>query len=61
MPFPTLPVALRVSLGLPLPTSTPLGIHQEVSRVRQMRLKRFDVGGVFRQPHLRFVAPQRYA
>jgi len=46
MPHPTLPRTLGFRWGLPCLLSTPLCIHQEISRVHHEGLKRNAVGGV---------------
>jgi hypothetical protein len=51
--------ASGISLGFPLPTSTPFSIPGEVSRVRHVRLKRNDLGGVFSMSLPLFAASQR--
>ncbi len=47
MPYPTPHVALGFRWALAYLLPTPLSIHHEGSRVRSVRLKRDDVGGVF--------------
>ena len=47
MPYPTPYEALEFRWGLPYLLSTLLCIHHKGSRVRSVRLRRDDLGGVF--------------
>jgi hypothetical protein len=58
MPLPTPSEGIGISYGSRLPTSTCLRILLRASRVRIVRLKRDDVGGVFWMPLPLSAAPE---